>query len=158
MTSPPLLIPCPACSALLYDHEGHIGRHIAWHIQTVTSLRQPSQARAWLEEGFQAVREVVALEVDGDPPTEKLPPIGETVRRRPPVPAVRELDPGTPAMLRALAAAMEADGLDVEELADDVRAAGQPTSAAFCGNLNGDYSCIEPAGHSGQHYAAGVAW
>lgn len=47
--------------------------------------------------------------------TRPLPPIGETVRRRPPVPApVRELKGS--ALLRALADELDADGLGGEDL------------------------------------------
>jgi hypothetical protein len=48
-------------------------------------------------------------------PTQKLPPIGETVRRRPPVPpAVRELK--GPELLRALADELDRDGLSIADL------------------------------------------
>lgn len=104
-------LPCPACAALVLDHFDHIERHVLWHAET--DQRQPDYLRA----GFHEMRDLSRLADDA--PTMKLPPIGETVRRRPPVPNVRELDPGTPAMLRALADAMDADGLDVEDLADE---------------------------------------
>jgi hypothetical protein len=47
----------------------------------------------------------VAWRNDDDAPTAKLPPITETVRRRPPVPHVRELKGAE--LLRALAAELE---------------------------------------------------
>jgi hypothetical protein len=49
-----------------------------------------------------------------DAPTERLPPIGSTVRRRPPVPNVRELQ--GPELLRALADELDRDGYTTDDL------------------------------------------
>lgn len=74
--------------------EGHDGAHAG-------------NAVAWTD--------TAAARAAEDPPTERLPPIGETVRRRPPVPApVRELKGS--ALLRALADELDADGLGGEDL------------------------------------------
>lgn len=150
------LVPCPVCTAAVEIRRGDGGgpllAHIGWHEATGTLAD-------WTQGGaLYAAQQVAdeALAADDDAPTMKLPPIGETVRRRPPVPPT--LIPGTPAQWRALAAAMEDDGLDVEALAVEVRTAGHPVSAAYCGDPNGDFTCIEPAGHPGRHYAAGVSW
>jgi hypothetical protein len=54
---------------------------------------------------------------DEGPPTVRLPPITETVRRRPPVPDVRELT--GPELLRAIAVELEREATDLEDQADD---------------------------------------
>jgi hypothetical protein len=49
-----------------------------------------------------------------DAPTERIPPIRDTVRRRPPVPDIRELRGAE--LLHALGDALERDGLSLDDL------------------------------------------
>jgi hypothetical protein len=93
---------CPECGALL----GDVAEHSRWH-------REQSEILVRLLRASDAARHLTAAAADDDRPTAKLPPIRETVLRRPPA-AVRELK--GPELLRALADAMDADGLDVEDL------------------------------------------
>jgi hypothetical protein len=96
----PLLLdqlgPCPVCFAAVPVSGPLFRQHIAWHeLNDNMPVRLPA----------------------GDDPAEtmRLPPIGETVRRRPPVPppaVVRELKGAE--LLRALAT--ELDREDLEEL------------------------------------------
>lgn len=116
MANPPL--PCPACAALVMDDDAHIEQHVTWHEGTKTlGPKHGSYATAaGLRAGFREMRQAVALVAADDAPTAKLPPIGATIRRRPPVPATaRELKGAE--LLRALADAIDDD----EDLADDER-------------------------------------
>jgi hypothetical protein len=101
ITYGPLSIACDRPA----DHEGaHAGHAVAW---TDTAAARP--AASWVD----------------DAPTAKLPPITDTIRRRPPVPDVRELKGAE--LLEALAAAIRAD----EDLAaGDPDHPGSPCMAA----------------------------
>lgn len=111
-------LPCPVCAALVLDDHGHIEQHVTWHAGTKTlGSKHGSYGTAdGLRAGFTEMRravDLVAAHVD-DRPTQKLPPIGETVRRRPPVPDVRELKGAE--LLHALGDALARDGLSIEDL------------------------------------------
>jgi hypothetical protein len=119
-TRPP--IPCPVCAALVTDDDGHTEQHATWHANTKTlgSKHGSYGTVGGLLAGFREMRRAVELvaAAKDDRPTEKLPPIGETVRRRPPVPpSVRELK--GPELLRALADELDRDGLSLDDLDDD---------------------------------------
>jgi hypothetical protein len=83
-----------------------------------------------------------------DAPTAKLPPIGETIRRRPPVPDVRELR--GPALLRALADELDRDGLSIEDLA--------PCGAIYARGDGVEWVCGLETGHEGPHEVHGRRW
>jgi hypothetical protein len=143
---PVLLIPCPVCSAAVEPGDNAHG-HIGWHDRTRTLGDWTLAGAVYaVEQAHDEALAAAAPAARDDAPTQKLPPIGETVRRRPPVPPA--LVPGTPDQWRALAAAMEDDGLDVEDLADEVRDAGGVPSGVrvpLCGEC----------GHAlGGHYVA----
>jgi hypothetical protein len=87
--------PCSQCGALMGDP----ARHAAWHAALLAELSGVPQPAGRLD--------------DDDRPTAKLPPIRETVLRRPPA-AVRELK--GPELLRALADELDREGLSVEDL------------------------------------------
>lgn len=96
------LFPCPVCYvALIRGGQAEAmraGGHIDWHAATDTLSH-------WTED---AAREELQrlLDVRANDDTVQLPPITDTVRRRPPVPGVRELQGA--ALLRALAAELDA--------------------------------------------------
>jgi hypothetical protein len=92
----------------------------------VTTVYAAGTHRAWHE--LNGHRFNSAPAPGDDAPTTRLPPIGETVRRRPPVPpAVRELK--GPELLRALADELDRDGLSIADLAGgfEARDAGDYT-------------------------------
>ncbi len=106
---------CPVCGALLGPPaHGLPELHAEWHYATRT-------LNGWSVDGLVSqVREQVGLAMlaaaGDDAPTAKLPPITDTVRRRPPVPppaVVRELRGAD--LLRALAQQLEHE--DPDELA-----------------------------------------
>jgi hypothetical protein len=110
--SPTPALGCPVCGALLYPYGYGPESHIRWHLYN-GSLGdwEPDLATA---EVIRRQRAVV-VDVADEAPTTRLPPIGETVRRRPPVPpAVRELK--GPELLRALADELDRDGLSIADL------------------------------------------
>jgi hypothetical protein len=79
----------------------------------------PNGARCYLLAGHPgtAHRGIASWQTEApadDAPTERLPPIGSTVRRRPPVPNVRELQ--GPELLRALADELDRDGYTTDDL------------------------------------------
>lgn len=117
MPSQPL--PCPVCAALVLDDRAHIEQHVTWHAATKTlGPKGGSYATAdGLRAGFHEMR--AAVQLTEDRPTERLPPLRETILRRPPAPDVRELKGA--ALLRALADAIGDD----EDLDDDDREAWQ---------------------------------
>lgn len=82
----PLLLsdlgPCPICGAAVAITGPIYRQHIKWHDETRTNLG-PAAAEA-LHYASHAAD-------DDDAPTVQFPPIRETVLRRPPPPAVREL-------------------------------------------------------------------
>lgn len=97
----PLLLndlgPCPICAAAVPVTGPLYRQHIRWHEETGTgSGPQPNPAAA-----------------HEDAPTQKFPPIRETVFRRPPPPAVRELT--GPDLLRALAVEIERELQDEDQ-------------------------------------------
>lgn len=103
-------LPCPVCAALVLDDPAHIGQHTSWHEQTKTlGHRRGAYATAeHLLAGFREMRDLARLVAgDDDHQTQRLPPIRETVLRRPPVPEVRELR--GPDLLRALADELDGD-------------------------------------------------
>lgn len=116
----PGTLPCPLCAALVMDDLVHIAHHVTWHEQTNTLGPKTGGYRySWqLREGFDAMRKAVVTVTD-DAPTQKFPPITETVLRRPPPVPVRELR--GPDLLRALAAELdrEVSELDREDQGDD---------------------------------------
>lgn len=72
----------------------------------------PAGARCWLEPGHRGDHTGEVQWTVDEAPTEKLPPLRETVRRRPPAPVVRELSERVE-LLRALVdelAAYDEDG------------------------------------------------
>lgn len=78
MSLPLTMTDCPVCRAVLTFT--HTQDHLDWHIATGTM------------HGWSLAGALYAIQQDAaDPPTEKLPPIRETVLRRPPPPTVREL-------------------------------------------------------------------
>jgi hypothetical protein len=90
---------------------GHAGPHAA----ELVWLGDPRETWMVVEPGPNPGRPAPRRPDEDDAPTAKLPPIGETVRRRPPVPpAVRELR--GPELLRALADELDRDGLSIEDL------------------------------------------
>lgn len=89
--------PCPVCGAAVAVTGPLYRQHIAWHEATGTgSGPQPNPAHA-----------------GDDAPTQKFPPIRETVFRRPPPPAVRELRGAE--LLRALADELAREGEDLDD-------------------------------------------
>lgn len=92
-----VLITCPICGASVSAEADVPLSHIGWHDSTgtlcdwtlqlaVDAMRDRQQAAGRIRHGAPAW----TLPAD-DAPTAKLPPVGQTVRRRPPVPNVREL-------------------------------------------------------------------
>ena len=59
-------------------------------------------------------RGITSWPADDDAPTERIPPIRDTVRRRPPVPDVRELRGAE--LLHALAEQLDRDGFSLDDL------------------------------------------
>lgn len=108
---PPSPPHCPLCGAYVHDAMTHAG----WHADT-ENLEAQGRTRldlygAILDSGA-ALTDPARFALDE---TLRLPPITDTVRRRPPVPAVRDLAGAE--LLRALADAIDADDdLDGEEL------------------------------------------
>jgi hypothetical protein len=96
-------LPCPVCAALIVDDDAHIEQHVTWHEQTKTlGPKGGSYGLAHgLRYGFREMRAAVELVERDEAPTQKFPPISETVLRRPPPPTVRELTGAE--LLRALA-------------------------------------------------------
>lgn len=132
MNRPPL--PCPACAALIEDNTGHIEQHVTWHEGTKTlGPKHGSYATAaGLRDGFREMRaavELVTRQAD-DTPTTRLPPIRETVgvRRRPPVPVVRDLNDRAE-LLRAMATEL---AQELQELEDDTTQADDDGRASSC--------------------------
>jgi hypothetical protein len=98
MPTPPA---CPVCGAVLAA--ARVDDHVDWHSATQT-------LDGWTIPGALYALRQDAGDVDEHPATAqtmRLPPIGDTVRRRPPVPGVRELKGAE--LLRALADELDAD-------------------------------------------------
>lgn len=102
---------CPICAALLLSDA--LWTHVDWHAKTDTLNGWTGEAAVRVIRDNAAAVAALAVDED-DAPTLQLPPIGETVRRRPPVPNVRELK--GPELLRALADELDRDGLSVDDL------------------------------------------
>jgi len=110
MPIPPPLA-CPVCAALLLP--GATSTHVDWHAHTRTldGWTKRDVARFLIDNAA-----AVAALAEDDRPTQKFPPLRETILRRPPPPEVRELT--GPELLRALAeelAAYEAEGDDEQQ-------------------------------------------
>ena len=98
-------LPCPVCGAVLGLDPADVDRHLKWHASTTTL------------DGWTVAGATFALQSgwEDDAPTAKLPPVRETVLRRPPPPEVRDLKGAE--LLRALADAIADDPeLDGETL------------------------------------------
>lgn len=114
-------LPCPVCAALIDSAGISATHHFRWHEETdsLNGWTVPGATSTWQ----QTVTTFAGAGAGADAAeTMRLPPITETVRRRPPVPAaaVRELRGS--ALLRALAEQLEhedLDELDREDLDDD---------------------------------------
>jgi hypothetical protein len=87
---------CPRCGAYVAS----AAIHASWHDD------RDDLGTYWTVHALEAGIEARAAASD-DAPTAKLPPIGATIRRRPPVPDVRELKGAE--LLRALADAIAND-------------------------------------------------
>lgn len=97
---PPAPLPCPSCAALVWDHPVHIEQHAGWHWPTDEELGERVELLRQFAEARDLYRLALAENDDG-PATAKLPPLGETIRRKPPVPGT-ELTNGA-AWLHAVA-------------------------------------------------------
>jgi hypothetical protein len=108
----------------------------------VTTVYAAGTHRAWHE--LNGHRFNSAPAPGDDAPTTRLPPIGETVRRRPPVPpAVRELK--GPELLRALADELDRDGLSIADLAGGFEARDAGDYNGCPGPLHGGAGRDRPA-------------
>jgi hypothetical protein len=116
----------------------------------VTTVYAAGTHRAWHE--LNGHRFNSAPAPGDDAPTTRLPPIGETVRRRPPVPpAVRELK--GPELLRALADELDRDGLSIADLDDPL-----PCGATQTRGDGVEWVCGRETGHEGPHEVHGRRW
>lgn len=119
------LIPCPVCGAALQQLAAR--PHITWHLAT-HSLNgwEPDDALGRLVFLFDAP----AADDDPGAATAKLPPIRETVLRRPPPPEVRELK--GPELLRALADQIAVELAEDEDQDEDDE--DDPRPCVKCGH------------------------
>jgi hypothetical protein len=115
--APAPFLACPTCGAVVLDDPAHVEQHVTWHEGTKTlGPKHGAYATAQgLRDGFETMRQAsAAFAADEDAPTTRIPALRETVRRRPPVPDVRELRGAE--LLHALGDALERDGLSLDDL------------------------------------------